>query len=279
MTTIEPVESAEETENLSPPDGAKNGTTNGTANGTSNGTLNGAHAAAAVVDVVTTRRTGVSAPGPRRKYDYRLRGLDLDAVELAEAPARPTRKCHPTVRRRRRRLFVQAAVVLAAMALVAVVARATIVKPYSVSSASMVPTLQPGTDVMVLTSRFLAGSVKRGDIVVFHQPDGARCMGGRQDLVSRVIGLPGETIWSVDERIYINGEFLDEQRWHNPPFGAVGPTPIARTTVPPDSYFVMGDNRTDSCDSRSFGAVHESLLVGEVAMTTMRDGHPFVHFV
>jgi signal peptidase I len=233
----------------------------------------------AVLDVATeSTRARTTTPGPRRKYDYRLRGLDLDAVGLAEAPAPTNRKRHPSIGRRRRRVFVQTVVVLAAVALVAVAARATLVRPYTVSSTSMVPTIQPNTDVMVATTRLFAGSVERGDIIVFHQPDGARCVGGTEDLVSRVIAMPGDTIWSEQARVYVNGELLDE-RWHNPPFGEVGADPIVRTTVPDGSYFVMGDNRTDSCDSRSFGAVPSSDVVGEVVLTTMRDGHPFVHLI
>jgi signal peptidase I len=117
--------------------------------------------------------------------------------------------------------------------------------------------------------------------VVFEQPDGSACSvdGDSRDLVSRVIGLPGQTIWSEDDSIFIDGERLDEPGWHNPPFGAVGTTEIVRTTIPADSYFVLGDNRTDTCDSRAFGPVSESLLVGEVVATTLRNGNPFVHFI
>ena len=93
-----------------------------------------------------------------------------------------------------------------------------------------------------------------------------------------MIGLPGQTIWSAGDRIYVDGRPLNESGWYNPPFGELGPTPIARTTIPADSYFVLGDNRTDPCDSRAFGPVAGSSLVGKVLATTTRGGHPSVHF-
>jgi signal peptidase I len=227
-------------------------------------------------------RSGAARSRRGRATDYRLRGLDLDAPGVAEAPARPERKKHPSRRRRRRRMLVQLVVVLAVTALVAVLLRIFAVQPYSVSSASMVPTLAAGTDVLVVKTRALTGPVKAGDIVVLREPEGSGCSSGgsgSRDVVKRVIGLPGETIWSVRGRIYVNGQRLNEPGWYNPPFGEIGSTEIARTAIPQGSYFVMGDNRTDTCDSRSFGPIPKSLLVGRVVATVARDGHPFVHAI
>jgi signal peptidase I len=127
----------------------------------------------------------------------------------------------------------------------------------------------------------LTGGIDAGDVIVFEQPDGARCMvgGDAEHLVSRVIAVGGQTIWSEGRDIYVDGALLDEPDWHNPPFGAVGTTPIERTTVPPGSYFVLGDNRTDTCDSRAFGPVDDSLVEGRVMATIARDGHPYVHTI
>jgi signal peptidase I len=219
------------------------------------------------------------APSVRRSTDYRLRGLDLDAPLLVEAPQVPKRKRHPSVRRRRRRLLAQSLVVLVVVALAAVGMRAWVVKPYSVTTTSMVPNIEPGTNVLVLKPKALRGSLGAGDIIVFEQPENAGCATTGHDLISRVIGLPGQTIWSVGQNIYVDGELLDEPDWRNPPFGAVGTTRIERTTIPEGSYFVMGDNRTDPCDSRSFGPIPESLVVGEVVATIARNGHPYVHGV
>jgi signal peptidase I len=218
----------------------------------------------------------------RRAPDYRLRGLDLDAPDVAEAQPKPVRALHPSQTRRRRRLLVQWGIVVAVIATVAVLVRIYVVQPYSVSSSAMVPTLARGTDVLVVKPSVLSRSIKAGDIVVFHAPKGATCANGESsahDVVERVIGMPGETIWSAGGTIFINGQRLNEPGWYNVPFGELGPTAIARTTIPSGSYFVMGDNRTDSCDSRSFGAVHKSLVVGKVVATIARDGHPSVHSI
>ena len=81
-----------------------------------------------------------------------------------------------------------------------------------------------------------------------------------KDLVKRVIGLPGETISSSGGRVYIDGKPLSEP-WLPP--GTVT-TGIASQKVPPNEYFVMGDNRSDSEDSRFFGPIPRSLIVGKV---------------
>jgi signal peptidase I len=213
--------------------------------------------------------------------DYRLRGLDLNAPSVADARPRALRKQHPSLRRRRRRRLVQWAIAVSVAALVVVLLRAYVVQPYAMRSASMVPTLEPGTDVLVVKWDRMVGSIHAGDIVAYHEPQRAKCASGTSahDLVGRVIALPGETIWSVGQSIYLNGQRLDEPGWYNPLFGEVGTNTIARTTVPQGNYFVMGDNRTASCDSRSFGPVTRSRVVGKVVATLTRGGHPSVHSI
>jgi signal peptidase I len=227
------------------------------------------------------RRRISDAPGPRaRRSDYRLRGLNLDARALAEAQPSQERKKHPSLRRRRRRLIIQWIVALALLAGTAVVIRTSVLSPYSVRSTSMVPNLLPGTNVLVLKPALLTGPIKAGDVIVFHRPAQLSCsVGGdtSKDIVKRVIALPGQTISSVGKRIYINGHPLKESGWFNKPFGELATTKIAPTIVPSDTYFVMGDNRADPCDSRAFGPIAQSSLVGKVVATTTRGGHPFVH--
>jgi signal peptidase I len=226
--------------------------------------------------------TGATVSRPKR-HDYRLRGLDLGAHNVAEGPLRPVRpprKEQPS-RRRRRRLLIQWAVAATAAVIVALLLRATVVQPYSVPSSSMVPTLQVGNRILVVKSRFLSGPIKAGDIIVFHQPKGLTCnSGGGQshDLVKRVIGLPGQTIWSNSETIYVDGKILNEAGWYNQPYGQLGATEIVPTKVPAESYFVMGDNRTDTCDSRSFGPVSGSSVTGTVLAIILRNGHPYLRF-
>jgi signal peptidase I len=58
----------------------------------------------------------------------------------------------------------------------------------------------------------------------------------------------------------------------------VGATPIKRMKIPANDYFVMGDNRTDSCDSRTFGPIPASSVIGKVVAIVWRNGHPYLHF-
>lgn len=221
---------------------------------------------------------GVGAPARRRKRttDYRLRGLDLDAPALADRPEERPRS-HPGLRRRRRHFAAKLLVVGAVVAGVAVGLRGAVVRPYKVTTTSMVPALRPGTDILVLTHDWLRGDIHAGDVIVFRQPADIGCDAGTGDLVKRVIARPGDTIWSQDDRIFVNGRALDEPGWHNPPYGELAGSEIAPTTLAPDTYYVLGDNRTDVCDSRTFGAIPASLVVGEAVLTVARDGHPSIH--
>ena len=232
------------------------------------------------VETAPARRIS-DAPARARKADYRLRGLDLDAPALVEAKPRVVRKSHPSRRRRRRRLVTQWLVVLGLLAATAVLLRVSVVRPYAMRSTSMVPTLSPGTNVLVLRPKALTGHGKTGDLVVFHRPAGFTCSGTAdpsKDYLKRVIAVGGQTIWSSGDRIYVDGQVLNETHWFNKSFGEIGPAPIARTVVPAGSFFVLGDNRTDPCDSRAFGPIAGSSVVGKVIATTSRGGHPSVHF-
>ncbi len=236
---------------------------------------------AAATKVPAPVRRPNSVPTRTRKSDYRLRGLDLDAPALVEAKPRLLQKSHPSRRRRRRRLVLQWTIVLALLAGTAVFLRVSVVRPYSVQSTSMVPTLKPGTDVLVLRPKMLTGSMKVGDLVVFHRPSGFTCSSASDnspEYLKRVVATPGQTIWSAGGRVYVDGRALQESGWYNPPFGELGPSQIARTVIPAGSYFVLGDNRTDPCDSRAFGPIAGSSLVGKVLATTTRNGRPSVHF-
>jgi signal peptidase I len=184
-------------------------------------------------------------------------------------------------RRKRRRLLIEWAVVLAVAAAVAVLLRAFVVQAFFVPSPSMEPTLQEGDRILVVKMSLLTGPVTRGSIVVFKHPSYFPCNAGPddniQDLVKRVIGLPGETISSVGNTIYIDGKALSETGWYRAGYPEVGPTPIAKQVIPTNEYFVMGDNRTDSCDSRTFGPIVGSSIIGQVELIVWRNGHPYFH--
>ena len=149
-----------------------------------------------------------------------------------------------------------------------------VVNPYRIPSSSMEPTLHcakpaPGCEAQfsdrVLANRFIYHfrNPKRGEIIVFNTPPEAkiRC-GAGGTFVKRLIGLPGETVSERDGIVYINGVELKEpyiaadRRDHEPP--------STWAKIPKGYYFFMGDNRSQSCDSRVWGPVPRKNLIGEV---------------
>jgi signal peptidase I len=164
-----------------------------------------------------------------------------------------------------RRTLIEYLVLAVVAIAVALLIQQFLVKPYRIPSASMEDTLLIGDRVLVDRISWRFSDPARGDIVVFHPPfDGPV-------LIKRVIGLPGETVSLSDGAVYIDGKPLDEpyvRRFD----GVAEPTqpfsnglPWALQVpfqVPADSYFVMGDNRTDSGDSREFGPVKRGQFVG-----------------
>jgi signal peptidase I len=161
--------------------------------------------------------------------------------------------------------------VLIVAAGVAVALRLFVVQTFFVPSSSMVPTLQVGDRMLVLKIGY---TIDRGSILVFRQPPLDSSDSGHEDLVKRVIGLPGNTIWSVGNTVYINGKPLSEP-WL-PKNTVLGP-PIRRQTIPAGDYFMMGDNRSDSLDSRDWGVLQHNLIVGEVLVVIWRHGWPVFH--
>jgi signal peptidase I len=168
-------------------------------------------------------------------------------------------------------IFELLSVVVVAV-VVAVVLRAFVVATYSIPSGSMEPTLQIGDRIVVDKLAYHLHGVGRGDIIVFSTPPLENCAGPPvADLVKRVIGLPNETISLDDGKVYIDGHFLAEP-WLTPATRSAtyaGPSGASYSLhhpfkIPSGDVFVMGDNRTESCDSRYWGPVHESTIVGKV---------------
>jgi len=193
--------------------------------------------------------------------------------EQVQAPTGLNISAALRARRRRRHIIEWVAVVLFAV-LVAAGLRTFVVQAFYVPSGSMLPTLQIGDRIVVVK---LGYTINRGDIVVFKRPP--RDVGTVDaDLVKRVIGLPGETISSRGSTVYINGHPLKEP-WLPALKGQCAETAlnISTTKIPPAQYFVMGDCRGDSADSRSWGTLPASLVVGKVVLIVWRFGHPYLH--
>jgi signal peptidase I len=143
----------------------------------------------------------------------------------------------------------------------------------------MVPTLGVYDRVLVQKAFFSWRDVREGEIVVFSHPPLDNCPGPREgDLVKRVIALPGQTIYSSGNSIYVNGRLLAEP--YLPRDDPLGP-PIASSQhpyrVPPGEFYMLGDNRSDSCDSRYWGPLKGSSIIGKVVLTFWHDGHPEFH--
>jgi len=153
--------------------------------------------------------------------------------------------------------------------------RAFVVQAFKIPSGSMLPTLQIGDHLLV--NKFIYGikipftdkyivqlkDPKRGDIIVFEYPRDPS-----KDYIKRVIGTPGDTLEIRDKKVYINGEAIDEpyaQYTGGPPQDTPRDN-LGPLTVPENSYFVMGDNRDGSHDSRFWGFVERSEIKGRAFM-------------
>jgi signal peptidase I len=201
-------------------------------------------------------------------------GRPIAVPSLYRAPVTPPRS--DTVRTARtpgphsaRWVLEWVAVVVVAL-LLAVGVRTWVAQMFFIPSGSMLPTLQIGDRIIVDKLSYHLHGVDRGDVVVFRRPPLEQA--DYSDLVKRVIGLPGDTISSVGGRVYIDGQPLNEP-WLPTPEPATTPSPLPDGfslnhpyTVPADEYFVMGDNRTDSEDSRYFGPIPKNLIVGKLVM-------------
>lgn len=120
---------------------------------------------------------------------------------------------------------------------------------------SMIPTLEDGEFVLVSKVNYRFGDVERGDIIVFHFP-----MDPKQELIKRVIGLPGDTISVQNGMVSVNGQTLSE------PYIAAAPAYSGNWTVPDGQLFVLGDNRNDSSDSHSWGFLPFEKVVGKAVV-------------
>lgn len=136
--------------------------------------------------------------------------------------------------------------------LLVILVKKFIVSPIKVNGDSMNDTLQDG-DIMILDIvGYRFSKIKRFDIVVVDR--------GKEYIIKRVIGLPGETIEYKDNELYVDGKKIEDQ------YGS-DRTEDFTVKVPKDSYFVLGDNRTNSLDSRYFGPFRRNKILGRTSLT------------
>ena len=146
-------------------------------------------------------------------------------------------------------------VVLGAAVAVAIILRTFVFQAFYIPSESMETTLYKDDRLLVNKVSYRLHDVNRGDVVVFRRPDDQP--GEIRDLIKRVIGLPGETVEGRGGVIYIDDQQLVEPYLDGNPFSDFAPV-----TVPEGHYFMMGDNRDESLDSRRFGPIDEDRIVG-----------------
>lgn len=187
-----------------------------------------------------------------------------DADELAKPPAKKPRS-----------IFAELPILVAIALLLAVLVKTLAFQAFYIPSESMVETLQINDRVLVNKISYRLGEPQRGDVVVFDRtPDTDESFVGalfrnlgesigvrtpEADLIKRVVGLPGETIEIRQNTIFIDGVALEEPYLEE----GIRTTRMDPVTVPDDSYFVMGDNRPRSLDSRSFGTISHEEIVGK----------------
>ena len=194
--------------------------------------------------------------------------------EVAEdAGGRP-----PSSRSSKRRLLEWAAVLVVALS-ASLLVHFYVFQIFSVPTGSMLPTIQLNDRLLVDKLPGLAHSIHRGDIIVFHKVPADTA--APPILVKRVIGLPGETISSKGDVVYIDGRAIKE-----PWLAAMDSTEtcaqsafnIPTTHISAGRYFVMGDCRGDSYDSRDWGTVPQSNIIGRAVVVIWRHGHPWFHW-
>jgi len=220
-------------------------------------------------------------PGEATAYDYERLPVTMGPVPGEEAPTTVEGQAGtplPVARRRKSvlREYVEA---IAIAILLALVIRTLIVQAFTIPSGSMMDTLLVGDYILV--NKFLYGpevpltdyrlpslrTPHRGDIIVFKYPQDEK-----RDFIKRIVATPGETVQVRGQQVFINGTAIDE------PYVRRNPNPLGHSgtanfcgyayacdplVVPPDSYFVMGDNRDNSQDSRYWGFVKRDKIKGK----------------
>lgn len=142
-----------------------------------------------------------------------------------------------------------------------VVIYAFLFRPFQVNGQSMFPNYHNGEYILTNLITLKIGKPTRGEVVVFQAP-----IDKEKDFIKRVIGVPGDKVMLSGGSVYVNGIKLDESNYLAPDVKTYGGNFLSEgneVTVPEGNYFTLGDNRTASSDSREWGFVPSSKLIGK----------------
>jgi signal peptidase I len=183
----------------------------------------------------------------REGHQEEENGADRERQESTEreAPPQPYRARFKSV------LFDVLETLLLTIVLYA--ALSTFIGRYKVLSVSMEPTLYEGEYLLISKQTHKIWPLERGNVVVFHYPRDFK-----KNYIKRIIGLPGEKIELRDGKLYVNSEFTPEPWVVDQTQGTFGQWSLGE-----DEYFVMGDNRNNSSDSRAWGPVKSQYIIGK----------------
>ena len=191
-------------------------------------------------------------------------GLPPDVGQPAQSRSRGGPAGHPyTPHMRKRHLLIEIAQTVALTVVAFYLLQTFIVQPFRVEQGSMRITFEPGEYVLVdkLSSR-LTG-FHRGDVVIFHPPESWPSGSDNTPYIKRVIGLPGETVTIGPDGVRINGALLPEEYVYIDGGGAEEPQSWNLTA---DELLVFGDHRSNSSDSRAYGPIPLSAVVGRAVI-------------
>lgn len=191
-----------------------------------------------------------------------------------------TANAAPTVTKsnqRRVRSLVEWLVVVAVALVVAFGIRQFLLQPFWIPSGSMEDTLDIGDRVLVNKAAYRFHDVRRGDVVVFEQPDSWPLSPEVKDLIKRVVAIGGDQVSIHDCSVWLNGNKMSEPytdgKCTEPATEVLDPDGDGSFTVPAKMLFVMGDNRTGSTDSRFNGFVPESDVLGRAFVVIWPKSH------
>jgi signal peptidase I len=187
----------------------------------------------------------------KKQYNPLRRNHNLETIQ-SETQVQPEAQSEKTENWKRFVLDILETIILAVVLYFGINAVSARVR---VDGFSMKPTLQDGEYVLVNRLAYKTGAPARGDIIVFSFP-----MDEQQDLIKRVIGLPGETVNIRDGKVLINGSLLSES------YIAQKPVYNGEWTVPDGQLFVLGDNRNDSKDSHQWGLLPFENVIGKAVL-------------